>query len=52
MTNFKLAIDYIFNMLSKLFNTCTSHWLLGLFLLIGIFSLIINLILVVKGTNK
>lgn len=52
MNNFKLAIDFIFDTLSMIFNTSTNHWLLGLFLLLGIFSLIINLVLIVKGQNR
>ena len=51
MTNFKLAIDFIFNMAMKCLNTMTNHWLLGIFLLVAIFSLIINLVLIVKGSK-
>lgn len=49
MTDFELCLDWFYSCLSSVFNTMTSHWLLGIFLLICVFSLLINLVLIIRG---
>lgn len=43
MSNFKLAIDYIFIMLGQVWATINSHWLLQIMFAIIIIGFIIDL---------
>lgn len=51
MNNLQLFIDWFFNLLSYTFKIITSHWLLGLFLLIWLLSLIVDIFVMVKGSR-
>lgn len=43
MSNFKLVIDYIFSMLSQVWNTINSHWLLQIMFALVIIGFIVDL---------
>lgn len=49
MNDFYLVIDYFFEVLTDVFNLMMSNWLFTLSLLILIFSIIVNLMLTIKG---
>lgn len=49
MNDFYLVIDYFFEVLTDVFNLIMSNWLFTLSLLILIFSIIVNLMLTIKG---
>lgn len=49
MNNFLLCIDFIFDLLMHFFNLLKSHWLLALVLVLAIFTLIVNLFLIIRG---
>lgn len=49
MSDFYLVIDYFFVVLTDVFNLIMSNWIFALSLLILIFSIIVNLMLTIKG---
>lgn len=51
MNNFKLAIDFIFEFFANIFRVFMNHWLLGSVLILAIFSLIVGLIQLIKGSK-
>lgn len=51
MANFILVIDYLFNVLSQIFNLFVSNWFFGFMFLTMIFSFIVNLYLIIKGSR-
>lgn len=51
MNDFIMVINYFFSVLSQLFSLLTSNWFFGFILLTGIFALVIDLVLITKGTK-
>lgn len=51
MTNVYLAIDWIYATMMKIFNLWTQHFILSFILIVSVMSLIITLILKVKGSK-
>lgn len=51
MSNFIDVIDYFFTVLGQLFNLMVSNWFFGFLFLTLIFSFIVNLYLIVKGSR-
>lgn len=51
MNDFQLGIYGTFAFMTVIFEAIKSHWLLSIFLLVAIFSLIIDLFLIIRGSK-
>lgn len=51
MTNVYLSIDWIYEALMKIFNLYTSHFILSFILIVSVMSLVITLMLKIKGSK-
>lgn len=51
MNDFMLVVDEFFNILNAAFSVISGNFILSLAFMVSIISLIVNLVLVVKGTK-
>lgn len=51
MSNIYLSIDWVFSTMMRIFNLWTQHFILSFILIVSVMSLVITLMLKIKGSK-